>query len=152
MDLASYDRWTAVLWPDVLAVARQGERIPADTVLQEGTVVILALRGRPRAIGLRGTAVVRSGMLVPVGEAEAVDIIDPARASERRYLRAVRRAGLPERETGHVCQPGHDWEAGCASPVDDEGLAHVYCARVQGRHVWTRAVTYVEAVALGITK
>lgn len=84
MDFSSYDRWTAELWPDVLAMARQGERVPDDAVLPEGTVVILALRGRPRAIGLRGTAVIRDGVLVPVGETEVLDLIDPARAAERR--------------------------------------------------------------------
>jgi hypothetical protein len=94
---------------------------------------------------------VRDGVLVLIGEVEALDLLDPARAAERRYRRAVLRNGLPERETRHVYSPGHDWEAGCASPVDDEGLAHIYCARVQGRHVWTRAVTYPEAVALGVT-
>lgn len=145
------DVWTAVLSPALLGIPRQGVRLARDAHLAEGTVVVLARRGEPAIIGVRGPAVVRDGTLVLISEMEALDLLDPSRAAERRYRRAVLRNGLPDQLKRHVDKPGHDWEAGCASPVDDEGLAHVYCAKVRGRHVWTRAVTYPEARELGIT-
>ncbi len=39
----------------------------------------------------------------------------------------------------------HDWQA------DGAALAHVYCAKTAGRHVWVRNVTYAEARDLGVT-
>jgi hypothetical protein len=98
-----------------------------------------------------GHAVVRDGVLVPVPESEAEDLVDPAGAAERRYRAAVRAAGWPDRLTRIVAEPGHDWQPDGAYPADDDGLAHVYCAKTAGRHVWVRAVTYAEAVDLGVT-
>ncbi|WP_124262982.1 hypothetical protein [Methylobacterium sp. XJLW] len=124
--------------------ARPGGRLRRVELLEslppEGTVV--DTRG--------GHAVVRSGALVPVSEQAAEDLVDPAGASERRYRAAVVAAGWPDRLTRIVAEPGHDWQADGAYPADDDELAHVYCARVAGRHVWVRNVTYPEAVALGV--
>jgi hypothetical protein len=108
------------------------ESMPAD-----GTVV--ATRD--------GHAVIRDGALVSVSEQAAEDLVDPAGAAERRYRAAVVAAGWPDELKRIVAEPGHDWQADGAYPTDDAELAHVYCERVQGRHVWVRNVTYPEAVA-----
>lgn len=107
----------------------------------EGTVVVTR-RG--------GHAVVRGGALVSLSEQAAEDLVDPAGAPERRYRAAVLAAGWPDRLTRIVAPAGHDWQADGAYPADDAEIAHVYCARVQGRHVWVRNVTYAEAAALGV--
>lgn len=111
------------------------EVVPAD-----GTVV--ATR--------EGHAVVRDGVLVSVSESEAEDLIDPAGAAERRYRAAVVAAGWPDRLKRIVAPAGHDWQADGAYPADDAELAHVYCAKVEGRFVWVRACTYPEARELGV--
>lgn len=98
-----------------------------------------------------GHAVVRDGVLVSLSESEAEDLVDPAGASERRYRAAVVAAGWPDRLTRIVAPAGHDWQADGAYPTDDQGLAHVYCAKLAGRHVWVRNVTYAEAQSLGVT-
>ncbi|BCM83607.1 hypothetical protein [Methylobacterium indicum] len=98
----------------------------------------------------RGHAVVRDGVLVPVSEQAAEDLVDPAGAPERRYRAACLAAGWTDRLKRIVTAPGDDWEAGTAYPTGD-GPALVYCERVRGRHVWVRRATYAEAVALGVT-
>lgn len=77
--------------------------------------------------------------------------MDPAGAAERRYRAAVVAAGWPDRLKRIVAEPGHDWVADGAYPTDDEGLAHVYAERVEGRFVRVRNVTYPEARELGVT-
>ncbi len=133
------------LW-SVRLEARPGGRLRRierlESLPPEGTVV------DTRA----GHAVVREGVLVPVSEQQAEDLVDPAGASERRYRAAVVAAGWPDRLTRIVAEPGHDWQADGAYPTDDQGLAHVYRAKLAGRHVWVRNVTYAEAVALGVTR
>ncbi|GAB6843005.1 hypothetical protein JCM2811A_20060 [Methylorubrum rhodinum] len=98
-----------------------------------------------------GHAIVRGGVLVALSESEAEDLVDPAGAAERRYRAAVVAAGWPDRLKRITAEPGHDWQADGTYPTDDAGLAHVYCERIAGRHVWVRNVTYPEAVSLGIT-
>ncbi|WP_438345789.1 hypothetical protein [Methylorubrum populi] len=126
--------------------ARPGGRLRRVELLEsrppEGTVVDTR----------DGHAVVRDGALVPVSEQAAEDLIDPAGAAERRYRAAVVAVGWPDRLTRIVAEPGHDWQADGAYPADDEGLAHVYCAKLAGPFVWVRNVTYPEAVALGVTR
>lgn len=116
---------------------------PLKGALAEGQVV--ALWG-----GRDGHAVVRGGALVAVSEQAAEDLVDPAGAAERRYRAACLAARWPDRLTRIVAPTGHDWQPGAAYPADDAGCAHVYCERVAGRHVWVRAVTYPEALSLGI--
>ncbi|MFY9293453.1 MAG: hypothetical protein WAP03_22540 [Methylorubrum rhodinum] len=118
---------------------RRVERL--ESMPSEGTVV--ATR--------EGHAVVRGGALVPVSESEAEDLVDPAGAAERRYRAAVVAAGWPDALTRIVAPAGHDWQPGGAYPADDAEVAHVYCERVQGRHVYVHACTYPEAVNLGVT-
>lgn len=118
---------------------RRVERL--ESTPAEGTVV--ATRD--------GHAVVRGGALVAISQSEAEDLVDPAGAPERRYRAAVVAAGWPDRLKRIVAPAGHDWVADGAYPAYDQELAHVFCAKVEGRHVWIRAVTYAEAVALGVT-
>jgi len=92
------DAWSAVHY-SLRGVPQQDVRLPADAVLSEGTVVILARFGQPRGYGLRGPHVVMAGVLVAVSELAARDLLDPARAAERRYADACAAAGLPEQET-----------------------------------------------------
>lgn len=99
-----------------------------------------------------GHAVVRGGALASVSEQEAEDLVDPAGAPERRYRAAVVAAGWPDCLTRIVAEPGHDWVADGAYPTDDDGLAHVFCAKTAGRFVWVRNVTYPEARELGVTR
>lgn len=114
---------------------------PLETLPPEGTVVDRKA----------GHAVVRGGVLVPVSESEAEDLVDPAGAAERRYRAAVVAAGWPDRLKRIVAPAGHDWQADGAYPTDDAALAYVYCAKTEGRFVWVRNVTYSEACDLGIT-
>ncbi|MCP1542783.1 hypothetical protein [Methylorubrum extorquens] len=115
--------------------------VPLESLPAEGTVVDTR----------RGHAVVRGGALVSLSEAEAEDLVDPAGAAERRYRAAVVAAGWPDKLKRIVAPAGHDWQADGAYPTDDASLAHVYCAKTAGRHIWVRNVTYREAVALGVT-
>lgn len=114
---------------------------PLESLPPEGTVVDRKA----------GHAVVRGGALVALSEQQAEDLVDPAGAAERRYRAAVVAAGWPDKVKRIVAEPGHDWVADGAYPVDDEGLAHVYAERVEGRHVWVRNVTYAEAQSIGVT-
>ncbi len=129
------------------------------TVAMAGTFFPLRRAERLTAIPAEGTvvarrdghAVVRGGALVAVSESQAEDLVDPAGAAERRYRAAVVAAGWPDALTRIVAEPGHDWQPGGAYPADDAETAFVFCERVQGRHVWVRACTYAEAVAIGVT-
>lgn len=150
MRTTSTDLWSAEL-RSLRGIPQQGVRLPPDAVLDEGTVVLIARAGEPRGYGVRGPAVVRDGVLVPVGEREAQDLCDPSRIAERRYAEAVDTAGLPTRETRFTEAAGHDWEPETAYPVEDGGLALIACTRVRGRHVWKRAATYDEAKSMGVT-
>lgn len=128
--------WTVRLEGGVFGRLRRVERL--ESMPPEGTVV--DTRG--------GHAVVRGGVLVPVSEQAAEDLIDPADAAQRRYRAACLAAGWTDKLKRIVVQPGDDWEEGTAYPTGDGAL--VYCHHVRGRHVWVRRATYAEARALGV--
>lgn len=126
------------------------ERLAA--VPNDGTVVMLIKKGGNPVIDRRGLAIVRDGVVVPVGEREAVEAHDPGRTAQRRYRRAVTTAGLPDRAVRFVEAAGHDWEPDCVSPYGDPGRygqAYCACTQVAGRYVWRRAATWEEVTDLG---
>lgn len=112
-----------------------GQHLPE--IPAEGTVV--TIRG--------GYAVVRDGVPVAMSEAEALDIVDPEDAAERRYQAASVAAGFSDRLKRVTVSAGEEWEADVAYPVGDGGL--IVCERVAGRHVWIRRATWGEARAIG---
>ena len=150
MNRDRYDLWSAEV-RSLRGIPQAGELLPAGAVLDEGQVVILVRRGEAPLFGTRGPHVVRDGALIPVGESPARDLVDPARAAERRYADACYVAGLHAEERRYVEPAGHDWQAETAYPADDEGLALELVTRVRGRHVWRRAASYAEAMSLGVT-
>ena len=80
---------------------------------------------------------------------EAGDRIDPAGANRRAWHRRVRASGLKATPTRHHMTAGHGYEADVV--YDWHGQAYVaLVTRAGPSYVWARAVTYAEAMALGI--
>lgn len=129
--------WTVMLEACPGGRLRRVERL--ESLPPEGTVVDT----------LAGHAVVRDGVLVPVSEQAAEDLVDPAGAAERRYRAASLAAGWTDRLKRIVVDACDEWEPNTAYPTGDGAL--VYCERVRGRHVWVRRATYDEAQSLGVT-
>ncbi len=81
--------------------------------------------------------------------AEAEDLIDPAGANRRAWRRRVRASGLTATPRRFRMAPGHGYEADVV--YDRHGQEYVaLCTRASDRYVWLRAVTYEEAVSLGV--
>lgn len=79
----------------------------------------------------------------------AGDLIDPAGAIRRAWHRRVRASGLTATPTRHRMTPGHGFDVDTV--YDRHGQEHVaLCTRAATSYVWFRAVTYAEAVELGV--
>ena len=80
---------------------------------------------------------------------EAGDLIDPAGTGRRAWQRRIRAAGLTETPRRFRREPGHAFEVDVVYGL--YGQEHVaLCTKAGGAYVWLRAVTYAEAVSLGI--
>ncbi|MEH3146469.1 MAG: hypothetical protein PGN34_14215 [Methylobacterium frigidaeris] len=81
--------------------------------------------------------------------AEAEDLIDPAGANRRAWRRRVLASGLTETPHRFRLAPGHGYEADVVYDWCRQEYVAA-CVRAGERYVWLRAVTYEEAVALGL--
>ncbi len=89
------------------------------------------------------------GTVAEVTFVAAGDLIDPAGANRRAWERRIRATGLTATPTRHRMEPGHGYEADVV--YDRHGQPHVaLCTRAADRYVWLRAVTYAEAISLGV--
>lgn len=81
--------------------------------------------------------------------AEAEDRIDAAGAGRRAWRRRIARARLTEKPRRHHMTAGHGYEA--ETVCDWGGEEYVAAITKAGpAYVWARAVTYAEAVELGV--
>lgn len=80
---------------------------------------------------------------------QAGDLIDPAGVGRRAWQRRIRATGLTETPRRFRREPGHGYEADVVYGL--YGQEHVaLCTKAASAYVWLRAVTYAEAVSLGI--
>ncbi|KTS34222.1 hypothetical protein NS228_05285 [Methylobacterium indicum] len=115
--------------------------------LAPGTVVAVA---SARSLApQRAYAVEADGTVTEISAAAAEDRIDPAGAARRAWRRRCSRVGLTEAPCRFPVPAGHGYEADVV--YDWAGEEHVAaCTRATDRRVWLRAVTYEEAVELGL--
>ncbi|AWI88378.1 hypothetical protein C0214_09040 [Methylobacterium sp. DM1] len=115
--------------------------------LAPGTVVAVA--GARSSSPQRAYAVGEDSTVEEISAAAAEDRIDPAGAARRAWRRRCARVGLTETLYRFPVPAGHGYEA--ESVNDWAGEEYVAaCVRATARCVWLRAVTYEEAVALGL--
>ncbi|MBY0254560.1 MAG: hypothetical protein K2X54_24800 [Methylobacterium organophilum] len=115
--------------------------------LAPGTVVVVA----PGSSRVPHWAYVAGadGMVSEVSLIEAGDLIDPAGTGRRAWQRRIRATGLTATPRRFRREPGHDYEADVVYGL--YGQEHVaLCTRAAASYVWLRAVTYAEAVELGV--
>lgn len=112
-----------------------------------GTVVVVApasSRVPHRAYVGRDDGTAAEVMFVQAG-----DLIDPDGTGRRAWQRRIRAAGLTETPRRHRMTPGHGY--GVDVVYDWQGQEYVAVVTRTGlSYVWARAVTYAEAVSLGI--
>lgn len=114
--------------------------------LPEGGVVAVTMEGG--RVPIRAY-VTRDGAAVEISLQEAEDLIDPAGAGRRAWRRRINRSALTATPFRFTFQTGDGYEADTI--YDWRGQECVAaCVRATERCVWLRAVTYAEAVELGI--
>ena len=115
--------------------------------LAPGTVVAVA---SARSLApQRAYAVEADGTVTEISAAAAEDLVDPAGANRRAWRRRCSRVGLNERPFRFPAALGHGYEAETVYGwAGEENVA--VCVRATARCAWFRAVTYEEAVALGL--
>ncbi|MFC7664552.1 hypothetical protein ACFQWF_20215 [Methylorubrum suomiense] len=115
--------------------------------LAPGTVVVVA-PGSGR-VPHRAYVAGADGAMVEISFIEAGDRIDPAGTGRRAWQRRIRATGLTETPRRFRREPGHSFEADVVYGL--YGQEHVaLCTKAADRYVWLRAVTYAEAVSLGV--
>lgn len=119
----------------------------AEYDLVPGTVVAVA-PGSGR-VPHRAYVAGADGKVAEIPFAEAEDLIDPAGANRRAWARRVRASGLPATPRRFRRQQGHGFEPDVV--YDWGGQEYVaVVTRAGASYVWARAVTYAEAVELGV--
>lgn len=115
--------------------------------LAPGTIVAVAAArssGPSRAYAARA-----DGTVEEISVTAAEDRIDPAGAARRAWRRRCSRVGLGESPFRFDAALGHGYEADTV--YGWAGEEHVAaCTRATARQVWLRAVTYEEALELGL--
>lgn len=115
--------------------------------LLPGTVVVVA-PGSSR-VPHRAYVGRDDGTVAEVSFIEAGDLLDPAGTGRRAWQRRIRASGLTATPRRFRREPGHDYEADVVYGL--YGQEHVaLCTRAAASYVWLRAVTYAEAVSLGV--
>lgn len=115
--------------------------------LAPGTVVAVA-SARSHA-PQRAYVVEADGTVAEISAAAAEDRIDPAGANRRAWRRRCSRCGLTEAPFRFPVPAGHGYEA--ETVYGWAGEEHVAaCVRATARCAWFRAVTYEEALELGV--
>ncbi|MEE8626781.1 MULTISPECIES: hypothetical protein [Methylobacterium] len=146
--------YEAVLTKDCLALGARFcpvEKAAGDDraryELAPGTVVAVA---SARSSSPSRAYVARAdGNVEEISAAAAEDRIDPAGAARRAWRRRCSRCGLTETPCRFPVPAGHGYEADVV--YDWAGEEHVAaCVRATAKCVWLRAVTYEEAVELGL--
>ncbi|MET7242921.1 hypothetical protein ABZT49_06090 [Methylobacterium sp. EM32] len=146
--------YEAVLAKDCLAlgarfcpVEKAGEEGRVRYELAPGTVVAVA--SARSSSPQRAYAVGEDGTVEEISTAAAEDRIDPAGADRRAWRRRCSRVGLGERPFRFDAALGHGYDADTV--YDWAGEEYVAaCVRATARCIWMRAVTYEEAVSLGV--
>lgn len=122
-----------------------GDRVRFE--IAPGTVVAVA--GARSSSPSRVYAVGEDGTVEEISTAAAEDRIDPAGAARRAWRRRCSRVGLTETPYRFPAALGHGYEVDTVYGwAGEENVAA--CVRATARCVWLRAVTYEEAVALGL--
>lgn len=114
--------------------------------LAPGTVVAVA--SARSSSPQRAYAVEADGTVAEIPLVEAEDRIDPAGGARRAWRRRCIRAGLTEKPTRFTFQR-HSYEVGVVYDWAGEDYVAVV-TRAGPVCVWARAVTYEEAVSLGL--
>lgn len=128
-------------------VEKAGEDGRVRYELAPGTVVAVA--SARSTSPQRAYSVGEDGTVEEISTAEAEDRIDPTGTARRAWRRRTSRCGLTERPYRFPVAAGHGFEADVI--YGWAGEEHVAaCTRATARCVWLRAVTYEEAVELGL--
>lgn len=89
------------------------------------------------------------GTVAEISFIEAGDLLDPTGVGRRAWGRRIRATGLTEKPRRFRREPGHAFEVDVV--YDLYGQEHVaLCTKAGPAYVWLRAVTYAEAVELGV--
>ncbi|MEN3234062.1 MULTISPECIES: hypothetical protein [Methylobacterium] len=91
----------------------------------------------------------RDDGVAEISSAAAEDLLDPAGANRRAWRRRVLASGLTETPRRFRMAPGHGFEPETIYDWCRQEYVAA-CTKAGERYVWLRAVTYAEAVALGI--
>ncbi|WP_143132050.1 hypothetical protein [Methylobacterium sp. 174MFSha1.1] len=115
--------------------------------LAPGTVVAVA--SARSSSPSRAYVVEADGTVAEISTAAAEDLVDPAGANRRAWRRRCSRVGLTEAPCRFAVPAGHGYEA--ETVYGWAGEEHVAaCVRATARCAWFRAVTYEEALELGV--
>ncbi|KMO22319.1 hypothetical protein [Methylobacterium platani] len=110
---------------------------------------VVAVAGARSQAPQRAYVARADGTVEEISVTAAEDRIDPAGTARRAWRRRCSRVGLGERPFRFSAALGHGYEADTV--YDWAGEEYVAaCVRATARCVWLRAVTYEEAVSLGV--
>lgn len=112
-----------------------------------GTVVVVAPASS--RVPHRAYVAGADGTVAEISFVEAGDLLDPTGVGRRAWGRRIRAAGLTATPRRFRREPGHAFETDVV--YDLYGQEHIaLCTKAGPAYVWLRAVTYAEAVSLGI--